>query len=302
MINFLKYRWLYAIVSLTILIPGVYALIRWGLNPSIDFVGGTVVKLESNSVTTDDIKKSLAEQQVEYERVVKDNNTIVIRTKPIDRETWKKVEESLIGSSSANIQEKESTVSASKTLTVLQFESVGPVLGKELLTKTLVAAFIAIVCILLYVAWAFKNIVFGISAVLALIHDLLVVLGIFSLLGHFAGVEVDVLFVTALLTTMSFSVHDTIVVFDRIRETMKTENYPLEVTINKSLSETMVRSVNNSMTIIMMLLALLLLGGETIRYFVLALLIGTISGTYSSPFVATPILYELLRRKNKKRN
>jgi len=179
-----------------------------------------------------------------------------------------------------------------------RFETVGPVLGKELLNKTLIAASIAIVVILLYVAWAFKSVTYGISAVIALFHDVLVVTGTFSLLGHFFGVEVDVLFVTALLTTMSFSVHDTIVVFDRIRESIRTEKLPFDATINKALSETMSRSINNSMTIIFMLLALVLLGGDTVKWFAVALLIGTISGTYSSPFVATPILYLLQSRKH----
>jgi len=151
--------------------------------------------------------------------------------------------------------------------------------------------------ILLYVAWAFKNIRYGISAIIALFHDVLVVIGIFSLLGHFYNVEVDALFVTAVLTTMSFSVHDTIVVFDRIRESLRREKLPFDVTINKALTETMTRSINNSMTIMFMLLALVLLGGETIKWFAVALLIGTVSGTYSSPFVATPVLW-MLNRKN----
>jgi preprotein translocase subunit SecF len=153
------------------------------------------------------------------------------------------------------------------------------------------AAALAISAILLYVAWAFKNIRFGVAAVIALLHDLLVVLGSFSIFGYVFGVEVDTLFITAFLTTMSFSVHDTIVVFDRIREYLRRDrSRPFDEISDMALTETMNRSLTNSFTIVFMLVALILMGGETTKWFVVALLIGTISGTYSSPFVATPVL------------
>jgi len=180
---------------------------------------------------------------------------------------------------------------ASVSAVILRNETVGPTLGAELLRKALFAALLAISAILLYVAWAFKNIRFGVAAVIALMHDLLVVLGMFSLFGYYLGIEVDTLFVTAFLTTMSFSVHDTIVVFDRIREYIRRDrNRPFDEIADMALTETMNRSLTNSFTIIFMLVALILMGGETIKWFVMALLIGTVSGTYSSPFVATPIL------------
>lgn len=242
MIRFSRFIWLYFFISALVLVPGVYSLVRWGLRPSIDFTGGTLIEVQ------------------------KMNRTQILRFKS---------------------DEKVASVAG----TILRNETVGPVLGKELLGKATAAALVAMVAILLYVAWAFKNIRFGVSAIIALLHDLLVVLGSFSLLGHLLGVEVDTLFVTAFLTTMSFSVHDTIVVFDRIREYRKKDTKTPFVDIcNRALTETMGRSLTNSFTIVFMLVALLLLGGETIRWFVAALLIGTISGTYSSPFVATPIL------------
>ena len=295
MINFLKYRQIYLAISLAVLVPGVYSLLNWGLKPSIDFSGGTVVEITNYELGITNLEDKLKEKNVEIESIRQDNDIITVRTKPIDRSVWEEVKTEL-ATESAQLQTEESTASAG--LEELRFETVGPVLGKELLNKTLIAASIAIVVILLYVAWAFKSVTYGISAVIALFHDVLVVTGTFSLLGHFFGVEVDVLFVTALLTTMSFSVHDTIVVFDRIRESIRTEKLPFDATINKALSETMSRSVNNSMTIIFMLLALVLLGGDTVKWFAGALLIGTISGTYSSPFVATPILYLLQSRKH----
>lgn len=132
---------------------------------------------------------------------------------------------------------------------------------------------------------------FGVAAILALLHDLFIVLGIFSILGHFFQIEIDSMFVTAMLTVLGFSVHDTIIVFDRIRENLRVyAGQSMEFVVNHSISQTLVRSLNTSLTVLLVLLALLLFGGVTIRYFVLALFIGIIAGTYSSIFVASPIL------------
>ena len=179
-----------------------------------------------------------------------------------------------------------------------------PQSDRILVKKTFYAMIISAVLILLWVAIQFKSFKFGVSAVLAMFHDSLVLIGSFALLGHFFGAEVDFLFVTAALTILSFSVHDTIVVYDRIRESQKKVGGRLYDLANKAVTETMVRSLNNSFTIIFMLVALLLLGGETIKWFAAALLIGTISGTYSSPFVAVPILvtWDEITRKLKRVN
>ena len=173
----------------------------------------------------------------------------------------------------------------------VRFETIGPILGRELIQKTLFGLGLAILFILFYLAYRFKDKVFGICAVLAMLHDSLIILGTFSVLGVWLGVEVDALFVTAVLTILSFSVHDTIVLYDRIREDRRL--YPQADILdlaNRAISETMTRSINNSLTIIFMLLALFILGGSTTRWFIFALLIGTISGTYSSPFMAVPLL------------
>ena len=153
--------------------------------------------------------------------------------------------------------------------------------------------FLASLVILLWVAIQFKSFKFGISAVLAMLHDSLVVIGTYSIFSHFFGAEVDMLFVTALLTVLSFSVHDTIIVYDRIRESKKGLSDDLYDLANKATSETMVRSLNNTFVVIFMMVALLLLGGPTIKWFVATLLVGTISGAYSSPFVAVSILVTL---------
>ena len=155
--------------------------------------------------------------------------------------------------------------------------------------------------ILLWVAYQFKNLKFGLAAILAMFHDITILIGGFSLLGHFYGAPVDFLFVTALLTTLSFSVHDTIVVFDRIREISGNSMDNIYAVSNKALAETMARSVNNSLTIIFMLVALVLLGGVSIKWFAAALLLGTVLGTYSSPFVAVPLLVTMSSLRFKKK-
>lgn len=289
MIRFSKYLWLYAFVSALVLIPGMYALIRFGLRPSIDFSGGTLLEITAPGVSEDAIMSAAAKEGLEVTSLTASSgDTYLLRMVKTD----------VAASAFLN-----SVASASGTIPVLQRnEEVGPLIGRELLGKAITAAVLAIIAILLYVARAFRNIKFGVSAVVALIHDLLVVLGVFAILGQVWGVEVDTLFVTAVLTTMSFSVHDTIVVFDRIREYLKRGGGGrFEEVADRALLETMNRSLTNSLTIIFMLLSLVLLGGETIRWFVVALLVGTISGTYSSPFVATPILVLWDRWERKKR-
>ncbi len=291
MIRFSKYIWLYALISLFVLVPGVYSLVRYGFRQSIDFAGGSLVEYRTSAgVTTAAVQDAAKDAGIDIVSLQKSGNqAFIVRMKQEPQEKLFLLTRGI---------EQRASVSA----TAVRNETVGPVLGQELLSKTLFAAVLAASAILAYVAWAFKNIRFGVAAVIALLHDLLVVLGSFSLLGHFLGVEVDTLFVTAFLTTMSFSVHDTIVVFDRIREyTKRDRNRSFEEICDIALTETMNRSLTNSFTIIFMLVALVLMGGETVKWFVIALLIGTVSGTYSSPFVATPVLLLWHRWEHKKR-
>lgn len=252
--NWMKYRWLYLLISGTLIIAGIFSMIKWGFAVGIDFTGGSLLeyRLPDGSVKT-------------------------YKEKSIDQA--KKIE------IKANL-EKE----VGGTVTEIRFEDVGPSVGPETLKRTIYALLISTGAILLWIAYQFKNYKFGISATLATLHDSLILIGSFSILGHFFGAELDFLFVTALLTILSFSVHDTIVVFDRIREMRKHDSRRISELADAAISETMVRSINNSFTIIFMLLALILLGGDTIRWFAVALLIGTVSGTYSSPFVAVSIL------------
>jgi len=278
----MRFKWLYFLISGIVILPGVFSLIKWGLRPSIDFTGGTLLELEFTQAIGDKqkvISEALNELEIEYSSIqLSGEKRILIKAKPITREDVS----SIIGT----VAEK-----AGEKLSELRFDTVGPILGKELIKKTIIAILLAAGFIMLYVWKQFKEPMYGVCAIAAMFHDSLVLLGIFSLLGHFAGVEVDTLFVTAVLTILSFSVHDTVVVYDRIRESRKKfSGVPFENLVDKAITETLSRSINNSMTIIVMLIALYLLGGTTIKWFVFALLIGTVSGTYSSTFTAVPLL------------
>lgn len=294
MIRFSKYVWIYVCISALVLIPGMHSLIRFGLQPSVDFTGGTLLEMK--------FSKSLPANTIE--RIAKAQEFPIMTVQTIG-DTSYGIRAGITSDEVVNTFQTALANDIGETPVVLKKDTVGPILGKELLFKSVVAAFLAIAAILLYVAYAFKNIKFGVSAIIALIHDVLIIFGSFSLFGHFFGIEVDTLFLTAFLTTMSFSVHDTIVIFDRIREYRKKDpRGSIRDISDIALNETMGRSLINSFTIIFMLLALVLMGGESVKWFAVALLIGTITGTYSSPFVATPfvILWESLEQKKKKKS
>lgn len=290
--NWMRFKWFYFALSALVLIPGVFSLIRFGLRPSIDFTGGALLEYKfSEAIDKDQVKSILEEAKFQVSSIQESGkNVYLLRLAPISKDDAFTIQNTL----AEKLEE---------TLEEVRFETVGPTLGRELLIKTMIAIVLAASFILGYVAWRFKNAKFGLCAILAMFHDSLILLGSFSLLGHFWSVEVDTLFVTAVLTILSFSVHDTVVVYDRIRESQRNfPHAPLEDLVNKAVTETLSRSLNNSWTIIFMLVALLLLGGVTIKWFVAALLIGTIAGTYSSTFTAAPLLVvwtKLAERKEK---
>jgi preprotein translocase subunit SecF len=288
MVNFLKWRFLYFLISFIVIAAGIFSMIRFGYYYSIDFTGGTNIEYAVNKKIDEKlIRDVVKDNDVRLNYVKVSNNKIILRTSILEKNVQEKVK--------SGIEKK-----AKAQLTLLKEETVGPVIGREMVKKTIIASVLAIIGILIYIAFAFSGFNYALSAILAMIHDALVLFGTYSLVSFFFGAEFDTMFVTAVLTTMSFSVHDTIVIFDKIREYMKEEGrHDIEFYANRALTETMVRSINNSMTIVFMLLALILLGGSTIRFFVVALLIGTVTGTYSSPFVATPILVWLEKRRIK---
>ena len=284
-----KRSW-YFTFSLIIIIPGLISLLLWGLPLSIDFTGGALWQLQFTSpkevVQPADVKTifgnaGLTDALVQTSRTVSDNDTIIVRTKQIDAATKTTLQDGLRSRYGEFIEQR--------------FDNVGPAIGGEVTRNAAIAVALAAVFILGYISFAFRKIPnpfrYGACAIIALVHDIFVVLGLASLAGHFLGWEIDSLFLTALLTVIGFSVHDTIVVFDRIRENIvRYRGQAFESIVNRSIIETIVRSINTSLTVIFTLTALALLGGVTIRTFVLTLLIGILSGTYSSIFNASPLL------------
>ena len=284
MIRFHKYIWLYTLISAVTIGAGLFSLFRFGYRYSIDFTGGTTVHYKTQRVLDKKkIESAITQLKMKTVHLEVNDRLLVFQTAPITDVQEEKL--------------REEIKKVSGSVQTLRYETVGPTLGKETGQKTLIASLLAVVGILLYMSFSFKGINFAIAAVLAMVHDFFVLIGTYSLLSYFFGAEFDLMFVTAVLTTMSFSVHDTIVIFDKIREYTKTRSgHTMENLTDKAVSETMVRSINNSLTIFFMLSALLLMGGATIRFFIAALWIGTVTGAYSSPFVATPLLIALEKR------
>lgn len=286
--NIIDKKYWYFAFSLLIIIPGLVSLGFWGLRLSIDFTGGSRIEYQVSSirhqVSNEELRKTIAEQGVDMHSVQQSKETFIVRTKPLDQNTHQKIKSAV-----------EKKYPGAKEIS---FQTVGPTIGSETTVNAVKAIVVASVLIVLYIAWSFRKVPkpasswrFGICAIIALLHDVLVVVGVFSLLGHFLQVEVDSLFVTALLTIIGFSVHDTIVVFDRIRENLRRMPGASFVTVvNDSILQTLSRSLNTSLTVFLVLFTMLLFGGETIRWFVVALLIGIVSGTFSSIFNASPLL------------
>jgi preprotein translocase subunit SecF len=297
MMDLLKYRYVYLVISALIILPGLVFIGLGGLKPGIDFTGGTeltVLMPKSAHATVASVESVVRavsypghpgyfdDSQVQQVQGQANQQGYLIRTRDIGDKVA--VQKSLI----AALKAKYGNVQTQG------FQSVGGTIGAQTTTRAIQAVIVAAIAILLYMAFAFRKLthpfVYGGAAIVALLHDVLVVLGLFAIMGYFFNVRVDALFVPAVLTVIGFSVHDTIVVFDRIRENMsRRTGEPYYTVVNNSLLQTLGRSLNTSLTVLLTLAALLLFGGSSIRVFVLALLIGITSGTYSSIFNATPL-------------
>lgn len=301
MLNIIGKKNLYFLISLLVIIPGIVSLLLWGLRLSIDFTGGSKTTFlfpkSVNQKTVNDVKNVFKKENTEIVTLTLAGNRITVQTKPLEEKKDEKILDSLKKVNAGLRQEK--------------FETVGPTIGAETTINAFKTILFASVLIVIYIAYSFRKVPkpasswrFGVCAVIALIHDVLVVVGLFSILGHFAHVEIDSLFVTAILTVIGFSVHDTIVVFDRIRENLRRQSgVSFGQVVNNSILQTLVRSLNTSLTAILVLFTLLIFGGETVRFFIVALLIGIISGTYSSIFNAAPMLVawdEIVRKRVKR--
>lgn len=274
----MKFRPLFFLVSCLLLLVSVFSIVKWGFQFSEDFIGGSTYEIKLPNVKDDSaIKKIFDDNKIDIRSILKTDNLYTIKFVDITQDQKVKFDDEF--------------KKLDKDVEILQFTSVGPSLGQELIRKTIYAIILSSISLLLFIGFKFSDFSFGAGAVLAMFHDSFILIGAFSLFGHFFGAQLDALFVTALLTTLSASVHDTVVTFDRIRELRRKHiNLPWVDLANQAVSEVIVRSINNSMTIIFMLLALVLLGGSTTRWFATALLVGVISGTYSSTAVAIPLV------------
>ncbi len=284
--NIIKRRYWYFALSLLVIVPGLVALSLWGLPLSIDFTGGTLLEIQFKTPTTAieaaPIREIYAAQGFDDTTVqVSTDNVIIVRSKDLSQEQ----QAAILAALQATFGE----------VTVLDISTVGPSVGQEVARQAAYAILAAAVGILLYIWYAFRRVPhairYGVCAIIALSHDLLLVIGLAAIAGRFLGWQVDALFLTAILTVAGFSVHDTIVVFDRIRENLVVHrrlNY--ETVVNHSIVQTLDRSINTQLTVMFTLLALALLGGDTIRHFVITLLVGIFSGTYSSIFNAAALL------------
>ncbi len=297
MINIVGKRKLWFVISFILVVPGTIALIFWGLKPGIDFTGGQEMEV-SGKATQEELRDIVAKAGVkEITVTTSGESNLLVRYSDKD-----------VGETE-QIHQNVKTLLQQSGLSEVSFSSVGPSVSRDITRNALLGVGLASLAILLYISFAFRNTPppvtswsFGSTAIFAMLHDALFVLGVFAILGHFYGIQVDALFVTALLTVIGFSVHDTIVVYDRIRENLRRLNKPFEEVANISINETLARSLNTSLTVIIVLLAFYLFGGESIRNFVLALLIGIIAGTYSSIFFATPSLVVYNNWKIKRNN
>jgi len=290
----MKYKKIWFGISLLIIIPGIISIFLWNLKLSIDFTGGSLMEVsgtKDSAKVTEIVKKEGAEVSSIQKT---GDNSLIIRTKELPEDKHRKVKSEL-----------ESQLKATET----RFETVGPTVSKDITQKAFMLIGAASVLIVFFLAYSFRKVPkpvsswqFGVCAIVALLHDVLVMLGVFSILGHFLNIEIDSMFVVAALTVIGFSVHDTIVVFDRIRENLiRRGSDDFEQLANDSVLETFSRSLNTSFLTFLVLLTLYLLGGQSTQIFVLALLIGIATGTYSSIFNAAPMLvvWQNWKRKRK---
>ena len=288
-----KRKTFYAISGLLVALS-IAAIAVWGLRLGIDFTGGSLVELgvaEGVEVGIVDIEESLSAEGFEVSSVQpSSSDTYLVRLETLSEEEHQR----MLATLHANVVTSDGT----PVLSELRFESIGPTIGEELKEKAVAALLVALVFIIIYIAYAFRKVSqpvaswkYGLGAIVALVHDSVIIAGVFAVLGHAMAVEIDAMFVTALLTIIGFSVHDTIVVYDRTRENLlRRKNDPFEEVVNSSVNETIARSVNTSLTTLFVLGALYFFGGESVRWFVLALMLGIVIGTYSSIFVASPLL------------
>ena len=298
----IKYRKIFYSISALLVGASIFVIVFYGLNLGIDFTGGALTEISypDKIVDLDLVKEGLNKLELgNYTLQKAGENGVLLRTKNLTEEERLSVMSVLSQGGTFKIEEK-------------RFNSIGPVIGEELKSKAGWAILLVIIAIILFVAFAFRKVSelgresvsswkYGLVAILALVHDIIIPTGVFVFLGSFLiTYQIDILFVTALLAILGFSVNDTIVVFDRVRENLKdSRSEDFDEIVGKSLSQTFARSINTSLTTLIVLLLLFFVGGETTKHFALVLSIGVVAGTYSSIFLASPLLVTIQKLQNK---
>lgn len=301
MFKIIQKRRIFIVISGILSVISIISLIVWGLNFGTDFTGGTSMELQFNNVSRPDttvVKESLNSTLGSIEAQSSGEDKMILKFKTIDETTHQLVLKNL----------KDKFTKDGGTIEEARYESIGPTVGKEMERKAFWAILFVNLGILIYISFAFRKVskpvpswVYAAGAIIALIHDVLITTGFFSILGHFFGVEFTFMIIVALLTILGYSVHDTIVVYDRIRENLlRAKRSDFENTVNESINQTLARSINTSLATELSLLALYFFGGDTIKYFTVALIFGIFFGTYSSIFIATAFVMEWQVWNNKK--
>lgn len=299
-VNFIKKRIYFYVISLLLVLASAVAVAVWGLRLGIDFKGGTLMEVQFASElapTADLVREKLASLSLQSLSVQPTENFgMILRYLSSDETVNDKVLTELKG--------------FDENLTQLRVDFIGASVSSQIKRQAFTGTLFALLGVALYIAWAFRRVSqpissweYGLGAIIALGHDILITVGVFSVLGHFYGIEVGVPFIAALLTILGYSVNDTIVVYDRVRENLlrSRSHTSFETIVNHSLNETIVRSLNTSLTVIIVLIAIALLGGESVRWFAVALLVGVGFGTYSSIFIASALLVTRYQFKMKQK-
>ncbi|MDP2909576.1 MAG: protein translocase subunit SecF [bacterium] len=314
-INFIKYRKFYYIFSGILIILSVVALIFWGLKPGIEFTGGSIMELEykdqrpSNEQIIEKIKDlDLGDISIQPTG----ENGVIVRMKDISEEIHKEIisalsqEVTLVPKEGGKPDEMEMKINMIE-IEEKRFEAIGPVIGQELKQKTAWAATLSLIAMIAYIAFAFRRVtrpvsswMYGIISFIALCHDIIIPLGVFAVLGRFYGIEITIPVITALLAVLGSSINNTVVVFDRIRENLLKRGETFEDTANNGMNQTLSRQINTSLAILFTVAAIYFFGGATLKYFSLALILGVLSGTYSSFFIASPLLVTWQRYRQKR--
>jgi len=279
----IKHRKIYFTISIILLLGSLFSLIIWGLKLGIDFTGGALMEISytEEELSNQEIREKLSDLnlgQINIQSIGEKN--ILLRIKEIDEDTHQEILNKL-----DNPKEE-------------RFESIGPLIGKELKRKAIWAISLALLVIIFYIAWAFRKVYkpiaswqYGLVAIIALFHDIFITLGFFSFFCHFREIEIGLPFVAAFLTILGYSVNNSIVIFDRVRENLLKTNWTdFKEVINQSINQSLTRCLNTALTTLFVLLAVFFLGGESIKYFSLALIIGIIIGTYSSIFITSSLI------------